>query len=280
MYYGARYYDPRTSVWQSPDPILGGYLNGKPNYGVFDSSNLNLYAYTAQNPVKYVDPDGLAKKRSLLYPGVAASEQVIPIYGFGFGYSFAGYLVLYDWSQGNEIGNQSGRDSRNYHVAERETRYTRVTRIDRGQEKVTTVSVYEFFLVDRKSGDVSEELRTSDNLLISSDEDDIGKYNKGNQLEPFTIYRVVKNKKERDKGHFNRVVVTNAKGKIVLDVASIGGKVRTKAHTSGGKYHKHGAKRDPNRDENSLFKHTKDGQVNKKRKLTPVEKAPILKPKG
>ena len=25
-YFGARYYDPRTSVWQSPDPILGSYL--------------------------------------------------------------------------------------------------------------------------------------------------------------------------------------------------------------------------------------------------------------
>jgi len=25
-YYGARYYDPRTSVWQSPDPILAKYF--------------------------------------------------------------------------------------------------------------------------------------------------------------------------------------------------------------------------------------------------------------
>ena len=28
-YFGARYYDPRTSVWQSPDPILLTYLLGK-----------------------------------------------------------------------------------------------------------------------------------------------------------------------------------------------------------------------------------------------------------
>ena len=26
-YYGARYYDPRTSAWQNPDPALGQYLN-------------------------------------------------------------------------------------------------------------------------------------------------------------------------------------------------------------------------------------------------------------
>ncbi len=58
MYYGARYYDPRTSVWQSPDPILDDYLDGEPNGGVYNSYNHNLYAYTYQNPVKYIDPDG------------------------------------------------------------------------------------------------------------------------------------------------------------------------------------------------------------------------------
>ncbi len=58
LFYGARYYDPRTSVWQSPDPIMGSYLTGKPNGGVFRPNNLNLFAYTYQNPVKYIDPSG------------------------------------------------------------------------------------------------------------------------------------------------------------------------------------------------------------------------------
>ncbi len=57
-YYGARYYDPRTSVWQSADPIMDDYLDGYPNTGVYLSDNLNLYAYTWQNPVKYIDPTG------------------------------------------------------------------------------------------------------------------------------------------------------------------------------------------------------------------------------
>jgi len=57
-YYGARYYDPRTSVWQSPDPILGEYMSGKTNGGVFTPINLGLYTYTANNPVNLVDPDG------------------------------------------------------------------------------------------------------------------------------------------------------------------------------------------------------------------------------
>ncbi len=59
-YFGARYYDPRTSVWQSPDPILARYLKGSPNSGVENPKNLNLYSSTWNNPVKYTDPDGNA----------------------------------------------------------------------------------------------------------------------------------------------------------------------------------------------------------------------------
>ncbi|HEY0736680.1 MAG TPA: RHS repeat-associated core domain-containing protein, partial [Herpetosiphonaceae bacterium] len=64
-YYGARYYDPRTSVWQSTDPILEKYLpSGKDKSnlagkgGVYNSFNLGLYSYSYQNPVRYTDPDG------------------------------------------------------------------------------------------------------------------------------------------------------------------------------------------------------------------------------
>jgi len=66
-YYGARYYDPRTSVWQSVDPILEKYLpSGDPEKdknlpgmgGVFNPINLSVYAYSHHNPVSYLDPDG------------------------------------------------------------------------------------------------------------------------------------------------------------------------------------------------------------------------------
>jgi RHS repeat-associated protein len=68
-YFGARYYDPRTSVWQSGDPILGKYLpsagRSDPSKlpgmgGVFAPTNLALYSYSHLNPVRYIDPDGLA----------------------------------------------------------------------------------------------------------------------------------------------------------------------------------------------------------------------------
>ncbi len=46
-YYGARYYDPRLSLWMSTDPLQEKY------------SNISTYCYTANNPIKYVDPTGL-----------------------------------------------------------------------------------------------------------------------------------------------------------------------------------------------------------------------------
>ena len=57
-YFGARYYDPRTSVWQSVDPILGEYLDGQPSGGVHVPVNLAMYSYVRLSPLSYVDPDG------------------------------------------------------------------------------------------------------------------------------------------------------------------------------------------------------------------------------
>jgi RHS repeat-associated protein len=59
-YYGARYYNPRESVWLSVDkPLIDGtYMSGIHNGGVYNSFNLNGYAYCYQNPVRLIDPDG------------------------------------------------------------------------------------------------------------------------------------------------------------------------------------------------------------------------------
>ncbi|WP_081916179.1 SpvB/TcaC N-terminal domain-containing protein [Saccharothrix sp. NRRL B-16314] len=57
-YYGARYYNPRTQVWQSPDPIIESYLDGGPAGGVHRPVNLAAYTYAHNNPLKFTDPDG------------------------------------------------------------------------------------------------------------------------------------------------------------------------------------------------------------------------------
>ena len=59
-YFGARYYDPKTSLWVSTDPILALYLLGEINSGVNNSKNLNVYSYVFSNPLSLIDRFGLS----------------------------------------------------------------------------------------------------------------------------------------------------------------------------------------------------------------------------
>ena len=45
-YYGARYYEPRLSLWMSADPIQEKY------------PNMSSYTYGFDNPIKFIDPEG------------------------------------------------------------------------------------------------------------------------------------------------------------------------------------------------------------------------------
>ena len=65
-YFGARYYDPKTSVWASVDPLAvynpvleeEFYYDGDHNGGAYNDKNLNTYGYCYQNPVALIDPTG------------------------------------------------------------------------------------------------------------------------------------------------------------------------------------------------------------------------------
>jgi len=85
-YFGARYYDPRTSVWQSPDPALPDNLaklpekdtaavrgpdedtsteamaSPGPDIPVAAPTFLNTYDYADANPLTKTDPDGKATR--------------------------------------------------------------------------------------------------------------------------------------------------------------------------------------------------------------------------
>ena len=114
-YYGARYYDPRTSLWQSADPILTKYLPeagkqiglnapsllnnyGSPRHqlvgmgGVYTGQNLNLYHYSGQNPVRYTDPDGRYFKEPVIT--VATIDATTPDPSDGFMPKWAAWGVV------------------------------------------------------------------------------------------------------------------------------------------------------------------------------------------
>ena len=59
-YFGARYLDPKYSMWISADPALGEYLSGSDigRGGIYNHFNFNIYHYANNNPVKYTDPTG------------------------------------------------------------------------------------------------------------------------------------------------------------------------------------------------------------------------------
>jgi RHS repeat-associated protein len=115
-YFGARYYDPRTSVWQSADPILNKYLPKTPTKpeefmqlqpvtvqhplacynlpgtgGVFNPVTLAMYSYAGLNPLKYVDPDGNEITESVKVDPIAGatvngSSVRVDKLGFSFTY--------------------------------------------------------------------------------------------------------------------------------------------------------------------------------------------------
>jgi len=66
-YFGARYYDPRTSVWQSADPI-DRFGPQSPSIG------LNLYQYGLWSPLKYSDPTGRDEMPFLARFGAGAAR--------------------------------------------------------------------------------------------------------------------------------------------------------------------------------------------------------------
>ena len=82
-YFGARYYDPRISMWLSADPALGRYLDSageasqnNDKNSVFDSKNLAMYSYGHQNPLVFIDPDGLSTIYIEIYRDTATDNSI------------------------------------------------------------------------------------------------------------------------------------------------------------------------------------------------------------
>ncbi|MFT7879525.1 MAG: hypothetical protein ABXS91_03935, partial [Sulfurimonas sp.] len=93
-------------MWQSPDPILGEYMDGGGNSGgVYRPINLSLFTYTHNNPENLIDPDGedvylltwFSKDGETGHAGVAVDNYQ--------GGKSDGSFTYYDLWPNNPVGN-------------------------------------------------------------------------------------------------------------------------------------------------------------------------------
>ncbi|MCV6630952.1 MAG: RHS repeat-associated core domain-containing protein [Flavobacteriaceae bacterium] len=70
-YYGARYYNPKVSLWLSVDPLAEVV-----------AENRSPYEYTYSNPIKYIDPTGMAPEGGIGDPPIQTIQlSNVTVYG-------------------------------------------------------------------------------------------------------------------------------------------------------------------------------------------------------
>jgi RHS repeat-associated protein len=95
-YYGARYYDPRISIWASIDPLAEKFVGR------------SSYEYCFSSPVKFIDPTGMGPgdPPTKLYHNTTSASSIIKN---GFNASENGKLSNYNWFSSTSDAGGTGR---------------------------------------------------------------------------------------------------------------------------------------------------------------------------
>jgi RHS repeat-associated protein len=114
-YYGARYLNPKTSMWISADPAMGEYIPSAPAHdearkrngnlpgmgGVFNYVNFHVYHYAGNNPIRYIDPNGRISVDVLIkLANIAQPVIVSGLNALAATFGLAGSIYLVAWLAG------------------------------------------------------------------------------------------------------------------------------------------------------------------------------------
>jgi RHS repeat-associated protein len=127
-YYGARYYNPKVSLWLNVDPLADynphmnteHYIDGQHNGGVLNQGNGNPYIYCYQSPVKYVDPNGKQVDVTVNRNTIMMSQHLI-FYGSQATTELSGRISSNVTDQFNRENLSYNLNGKNYSVKMRTT---------------------------------------------------------------------------------------------------------------------------------------------------------------
>ena len=148
-YYGARYYEPRLSLWMSTDPLQEKYIN------------ISSYCYTFDNPIRFFDRNGEeGDVPQILYHNTENAANVLK---HGFNATKYGKFSNYNWFSTMPNASGTGRAGKGITIGVKNIDVSNAVKISNRQLR----GFYES--AKSELGYTSEQLRNSPKLRAEVD---------------------------------------------------------------------------------------------------------------